>query len=145
MQLHEITSQKTSKDRRRVGRGTSSGHGKTSGRGTKGQKARTGGQVPDYFEGGQTPLIRRLPKKKGFRRPYRPQTLIINLNLLGRLLDNNKLTISSLKERGYLDPGERVKILGEGEITVAVEVEANSISASARKKIEAAGGKITIV
>jgi len=145
MQLHEITSEKTSKDRRRVGRGIGSGMGKTSGRGTKGQKARTGGSVPLHFEGGQTPIIRRLPKHKGFRRPNRPVTFVINLSSLEKLADNGKLTIASLRERGYLNTGERFKILGGGEITKAVTVEANAVSNSAKTKIEAAGGQITII
>ncbi|MFA5270214.1 MAG: 50S ribosomal protein L15 [Patescibacteria group bacterium] len=145
MQLHEITSEKISKDRRRVGRGSGSGMGKTSGRGTKGQKARTGGSVPSHFEGGQTPIIRRLPKTKGFRRPHRPVTFVINLNHLAQFADNGSLTIESLKQRGYLTAGERVKILGEGELTAAVNVEANAVSKSAKSKIEAAGGKVTII
>ncbi|MBN2585421.1 50S ribosomal protein L15 [Patescibacteria group bacterium] len=145
MQLHEITSEKTSKDRRRVGRGIGSGMGKTSGRGTKGQKSRTGGGIPARFEGGQTPIIQRLPKHKGFRRPHRPKTFVINLTHLVKLSDNGNLTLANLKQRGYLNPGERVKILSEGEISVAVNVETNAISKNARSKIEAAGGKITIV
>ena len=145
MQLHEITSEKTVKDRRRVGRGIGSGMGKTSGRGTKGQKARTGGSVPAHFEGGQTPIIRRLPKLKGFRRPNRPITFIINLSDLDRFADNGKLTIESLKSRGYLNTGERFKILGKGELTKAFTVEANAISASAKTKIESAGGQVTII
>lgn len=145
MQLHEITSSKTTKDRRRVGRGTSSGHGKTAGRGTKGQKSRTGGSMPAHFEGGQMPIIRRLPKRKGFRRPHRPKVFIINLRHLTRLADGGKLTINSLRERGFLEPGETVKILGEGEINIPIEVEINAISDGARVKLEAAGGKVTII
>ncbi|OGB75192.1 50S ribosomal protein L15 [candidate division Kazan bacterium RIFCSPHIGHO2_01_FULL_49_10] len=145
MQLHEITSEKTSKDRRRVGRGIGSGMGKTSGRGTKGQKSRTGGGVPAHFEGGQTPIIRRLPKHKGFRRPHRPVTFVINLTHLAQFADNGLLTLKSLTDRGYLNSGERVKILGSGEITTAVRVEANAISHSAKSKIEAAGGTVTII
>jgi len=145
MQMHEITSEKTSKDRRRVGRGSGSGMGKTSGRGTKGQKARTGGNVPAHFEGGQMPIIQRIPKRKGFRRPNRPVTFVINLNHLFQFADNGNLTIASLRDRGYLSAGERVKILGGGELTTAINVEANAISKSAQKAIEAAGGKVTIV
>jgi len=145
MQLHEITSSKNSKDRRRVGRGTSSGHGKTAGRGTKGQKSRTGGSIPAHFEGGQMSIIRRLPKRKGFRRPHRPKVFIINLRHLTRLVDGGKLTIKSLQERGFLEPGETVKILGEGEINAPIEVEINAISDGARAKLEAAGGKVTII
>src|SRR3989344_7515630 len=145
MQLHEITSEKTSKDRRRVGRGIGSGMGKTSGRGTKGQKSRTGGGDPAHFEGGQTPIIRRLPKHKGFRRPHRPVTFVINLTHLAQFADNGLLTLKSLTDRGYLNSGERVKILGSGEITTAVRVEANALSHSAKSKIEAAGGTVTII
>jgi large subunit ribosomal protein L15 len=145
MQLHEITSQKTSKDRRRVGRGIGSGMGKTSGRGTKGQKARTGGSIPARFEGGQTSIIQRLPKHRGFRPPNRIKTLIVNLAQLERWAENGQLTIASLRERGYLAAGERVKILGEGLINQPINVEVNAISAGARVKLEAAGGKVTIV
>ena len=119
--------------------------GKTSGRGTKGQKSRTGGGVPAHFEGGQTPIIRRLPKHKGFRRPHRPVTFVINLTHLAQFADNGLLTLKSLTDRGYLNSGERVKILGSGEITTAVRVEANAISHSAKSKIEAAGGTVTII
>lgn len=145
MRLHEITSEKISKDRLRVGRGGGSGRGTTSGRGTKGQKARTGGGIPAHFEGGQTPIVRRLPKKKGFRPPHRQKVFTINLLHLHRFIKDGQLKIADLQEQGYLEPGEQLKILGDGEIKEKVAVEVNAISATAKEKIEAAGGKVTII
>lgn len=145
MQLHEITSEKVSQGRRRVGRGAGSGRGKTAGRGTKGQKSRTGGSIPAHFEGGQMPIIRRLPKRKGFHRPNRPKVFTINLLHLHRFTEDGQLTIAGLRARGYLRPGEQLKILGDGEIKEAVKVEVHAISAAAKNKIEAAGGKVTMI
>lgn len=115
--------------RKRVGRGTSSGFGKTCGRGHKGQTSRSGGTKGRRFEGGQTPLYRRLPKR-GFKNyPFRKEYSIFNLNQLDRIKNATGL----------------IKILGRGEVKGAVEVAAHKVSAAARKKIEAAGGKITIL
>jgi large subunit ribosomal protein L15 len=115
--------------RKRVGRGTSSGLGKTCGRGHKGQTSRSGGTKGRRFEGGQTPLYRRLPKR-GFKNyPFRKEYSIFNLNQLDRIKHATGL----------------IKILGDGEVKAAVEVAAHKVSAAARKKIEAAGGKITIL
>jgi len=147
MRIDEITKNiTTAKSSKRVGRGPSSGSGKTAGRGTKGQKSRTGGNIPTHFEGGQTPLIKRIPKKKGFRAPKRSKIFIINLHHINQFLDeDNNLTISLLTEKGYLKKGELVKLLGSAKFTDKIDVTVNKISQSARKNIEAAGGKITII
>ncbi|HAR54931.1 TPA: 50S ribosomal protein L15 [Patescibacteria group bacterium] len=146
MNIQELTQLRTkNKGRRRVGRGGGSGRGTTSGRGTKGQKARTGGNVPAHFEGGQKPLMQIIPKKRGFRRPNRPRALILNVQDLPKLADNKALTIKILRDKGYLNGFDYVKILGQGEITVPIELEVHKISASAQNKIEAVGGKVKIV
>lgn len=147
MRIDEITKNiTTTKSSKRVGRGPGSGSGKTAGRGTKGQKSRTGGSIPIHFEGGQTPLVKRIPKKKGFRALKRSKIFIINLHYINQFLDkDNNLTISLLKEKGYLKQGELVKLLGSAKFTDKIDVTVNKISQSARKNIEAAGGKITII
>ena len=146
MQLHEITSHKLkNQGSKRVGRGIGSHRGKTSGRGTKGQKARTGGNVPAHFEGGQKPLMQIIPKKRGFHPHNRPQVLVINLSDLPRMAENNVLNLDILRKKGYLDGFDFVKILGDGEAVVAFEIEAHRVSAAARAKIEQAGGKINLV
>ncbi|MFA5967185.1 MAG: 50S ribosomal protein L15 [Patescibacteria group bacterium] len=146
MRLHELTQVKPKNHgTKRKGRGMGSGKGKTAGRGTKGQKARTGGNVPAHFEGGQKPLAQIIPKKKGFRRPNRPQVLVINLSDLPRLASGNSLTLQTLRDKGYLNGFDSVKILGDGEIKEAFTVEAHNISAAARQKIEQAGGKVNLV
>ncbi len=147
MRIDEITKNiATTKPSRRVGRGPGSGAGKTAGRGTKGQKSRTGGSIPIQFEGGQTPLFKRIPKKKGFRAIKRSKIFIINLHRLDQFLDkDNKLTLSVLKEKGYLKEGELVKLLGSQKIEKPVDVTVNRISKSAKAIIETAGGKVVIV
>jgi len=146
MNLQEIISLRTkNKGRQRVGRGNGSGRGTTSGRGTKGQKSRTGGNIPARFEGGQKPLMQILPKKRGFKRPNRPKALIINVQDVARFADNNQLNMKTLHEKGYLNGFDYVKILGQGEITVPIEIEVHNISISARQKIESVGGKVKII
>lgn len=122
----------------RKGRGEAS-KGKTAGRGTKGTKAR--GSVPVGFEGGQQPLIRRVPKLKGFKNPFRVEYQVVNLDKLSRLYpDGGEVTAADLADRGAVRAGQPVKILGNGEISVAVRVKAHAFSASAKEKIAAAGG-----
>ncbi|HYO86438.1 MAG TPA: 50S ribosomal protein L15 [Dermatophilaceae bacterium] len=122
----------------RVGRGGGS-KGKTAGRGTKGSKAR--GQVPARLEGGQMPLHMRLPKLRGFSNPFRTEYQVVNLDRLSVLYpDGGEATAEDLAERGAVRPGRPVKILGDGEITVAIAVRAHRFSATAKTKIEAAGG-----
>jgi large subunit ribosomal protein L15 len=125
----------------RVGRGTGS-KGKTAGRGTKGTKAR--GQVPARVEGGQTPLHMRLPKLRGFRNPFRVEYQVVNLDKLAALYpDGGNVTVEDLVARGAVRKGAPVKVLGTGDISVAVTVAVHAASASARDKITAAGGTVT--
>jgi large subunit ribosomal protein L15 len=129
------------KAKTRVGRGEAS-KGKTAGRGTKGTKARY--QVPARFEGGQMPLHMRLPKLRGFTNPFRVEYQVVNLDRLASLYPSGgEVTIDDLVAKGAVRAGEPVKILGSGEITVALQVEATKFSASARDKIVAAGGTAT--
>jgi large subunit ribosomal protein L15 len=129
-------------ERTRVGRGEAS-KGKTAGRGTKGSKART--NVPEYFEGGQMPMTRRLPKLKGFSNARFTTTYqVVNLDRLAALYPaGGVVTPEDLAAKGAVRPGELVKILGQGDVTTALQVSAHGFSASARTKITAAGGTIT--
>lgn len=131
---------------KRVGRGSGSGHGKTCGRGTKGQKARSGGQIPPHFEGGQTPIYRRLPKF-GFTNPCAEEVAIVNVgDLAQRFDDGDTVDIDTLEERGLVNGKyDVVKILGDGELDVELTVSANRFSESAREKIEQAGGSAEVV
>ena len=125
----------------RVGRGEAS-KGKTAGRGTKGTKARY--QVPAAFEGGQMPLHMRLPKLKGFKNPFKVEFQVVNLDRLSALFpDGGEVTVDSLVAKGAVRDGHPVKVLGTGEISSAVQVSAHAFSASAKEKIEAAGGSAT--
>ena len=126
----------------RVGRGEGS-KGKTAGRGTKGTKARY--QVPAAFEGGQMPLHMRLPKLKGFKNPFRVEFQVVNLDRLGELFpEGGSVTVADLVAKGAARKGQPVKVLGQGDISVAVQVSADAFSASAKEKIEAAGGTTTV-
>ncbi len=127
----------------RVGRGEGS-KGKTAGRGTKGTKARY--QVPANFEGGQMPLHMRLPKLKGFKNPAKVTFQVVNLTRLSQLFpQGGEIDAAALAAAGAVRPGQPVKVLGDGEISVAVQITADAASASAREKIEAAGGSVTLV
>jgi large subunit ribosomal protein L15 len=129
---------KTSKTR--VGRGEAS-KGKTAGRGTKGTKARY--QVPEGFEGGQMPLHMRLPKLKGFRNPAHKQFQVVNLERLAELYPKGgEVTVADLVAKGAVRKNELVKVLGDGEISVALTVTVNKVSGSAKEKITAAGGTV---
>jgi large subunit ribosomal protein L15 len=126
----------------RVGRGEAS-KGKTAGRGTKGSKARN--NVSPGFEGGQMPIHMRLPKLKGFKNPFRVEFQVVNLDRISALYpDGGEVTADSLAERGAVRAGRPVKVLGEGDLAVPVQVSADAFSASARTKIEAAGGTATL-
>jgi large subunit ribosomal protein L15 len=145
MKLHDLRPPKGSKKKRkRVGRGIAAGQGKTAGRGTKGQKARSGGGVRPYFEGGQLPLVRKLPFARGidFNNPWRVEYKPVNLKrLLAYFEDGAVISPETLAEAGIIkSPKELVAILGVGELDRAYTVRAHRISASARQKIEAAGG-----
>ncbi len=141
MRLHEIYPfQEERKNRKRVGRGGGSGWGGTSGKGHKGQNARSGGGVPAWFEGGQMPLARRLPKR-GFKNPFREEYVALNVGLiLGAFEGKTEITIEDIYERGLCKKGALVKVLGMGEVSAAVTIEAHRFSASASEKITKAGG-----
>jgi large subunit ribosomal protein L15 len=125
----------------RVGRGEAS-KGKTAGRGTKGTKARY--QVPAAFEGGQMPLHMRLPKLKGFKNPFKVEFQVVNLDRLNELFpDGGTVGVDELVAKGAVRSGQPVKVLGSGDISVAVQVSAHAFSASAKEKIAAAGGSTT--
>lgn len=124
----------------RVGRGEGS-KGKTAGRGTKGTKARY--QVPAAFEGGQMPLHMRLPKLRGFKNPFRKEYQVVNLAKLAELYPNGgEVTIADLVAKGAVRKSELVKVLGTGEVSVKLTVNVDAVSASAKEKIEAAGGSV---
>jgi len=126
----------------RVGRGEGS-KGKTAGRGTKGTKARY--QVPESFEGGQTPLHMRLPKMRGFKNPFKVEYQVVNLDKISALFpEGGQVTATELVAKGAVRKGRPVKVLGTGELTVKVDVTAEKFSASAKEKIEAAGGSVTV-
>ena len=128
--------------KRRVGRGEGGKGGKTAGRGTKGSGARQ--TVPQNFEGGQMPLHMRVPKLRGFKNPFRVEYQIVNLSRLGELFpEGGSVGVEDLVASGAVRSGQPVKILGTGEITVAVQVTADAFSASAKDKIAAAGGSTT--
>lgn len=132
------------KRKKRVGRGVGSGMGKTSTRGQKGQMARSNGKGAG-FEGGQMPLIRRVPKR-GFTNPFRTPYAVVNVGTLQDLEGVDEVTVDLLRERGLIrKSAERVKVLGQGDLSRAVKVAAHAVSESARAKIEAAGGAIELL
>ncbi len=133
------------KPRKRVGRGTGSGMGKTSTRGHKGQQARKGHKVKLGFEGGQMPLIRRLPKR-GFKNPTRVEYFALNVCDLERFENGTEVTIDLLRDNGlFANKYDGIKLLGSGELTKKLIVKVNGVSASAKAKIEALGGSVEIV
>jgi large subunit ribosomal protein L15 len=139
MKLHELSPAKGSKhSKKRVGRGPGSGLGKTAGRGEKGQKSRTGYSSRPGFEGGQMPLIRRVPKR-GFTNIWKTEYAVVNLSQLAEL--EGEVNPQMLAEHGLVRSGKKVKVLGDGEIGKALTVVADKFSKSAREKIEAAGGR----
>ena len=125
----------------RVGRGEAS-KGKTAGRGTKGTKARY--QVPERFEGGQMPLHMRLPKLKGFKNPFKTEYQVVNLDKLAALYpEGGEVTVQDLVAKGAVRKNSLVKVLGQGEVSVALQVTVDAVSGSAKEKITAAGGTVT--
>jgi len=131
------------KRRKRVGRGTASGHGKTAGRGMKGQNSRSGGGVRPYFEGGQLPLVRRLPHKRGFNNIFKVRYSVVNLDRLAGFRKGSKVDPEALAQAGIIKSArEPVKILGGGDMEKPLTVSAHRFSASAKEKIEAAGGTV---
>lgn len=134
-----------SKNRKRLGRGSGSGHGKTSGRGHKGQRARSGGRGKTGFEGGQMPLQRRVPKR-GFTNIFRKEYAIVNLSDLDRFDKGSTVDVSSLLEAGLVNKiGAGVKLLADGDITKPLIIRVHKSSQAAREKVEAAGGRIEVV
>ena len=146
MKLHELQPATGSrKVRNRVGRGTSSGNGKTSGRGQKGQKSRSGGGVRLGFEGGQTPLFMRLPKR-GFTNVNRKEYAVVNLDILNRFEDGTEVTPLTLVEAGIVkDEKSGIKVLGNGELTKKLTVKAAKFSKTAEEAIVANGGSVEVI
>jgi large subunit ribosomal protein L15 len=147
MKLHDLRPPTGKKrKRKRVGRGIAAGQGKTAGRGTKGQNARSGGGVRPYFEGGQLPIVRKLPFARGvgFRNPWKVEYKPVNVGRLVRYFEDGAvITPETLAEAGIIKSSkELVAILGEGELDRNYTIRAHRISASARQKIEAAGGTV---
>jgi len=142
MQLHELKAPEGStRERIRIGRGHGSGKVKTGGKGTKGQNARAGGGVPPYFEGGQLPLIRKLPYRRGFKNPFRVEYREVNVRDLGDFPPGATVGPQEFETAGVLrGKSGPVKVLGQGDISVKLTVRAHKFTAGARQKIEAAGG-----
>ena len=133
----------STRPKRRVGRGIGGKGGKTAGRGTKGQKAKR--TIPATFEGGQMPLHMRLPKLKGFKNPFKVDFQVVNLDRINDLFpEGGTVGVEDLIAKGAVRDGSPVKVLGQGEITVKVDVTAQAFSSSAKEKIEAAGGSATV-
>lgn len=147
MKLHELKPAEGAKRKvKRVGRGTGSGMGKTSTRGQKGQWSRSGGGVRIGFEGGQMPLARRLPKRGFSNYPFRKEYTVINIERLEQLDAGTVVTAELLKEMGIISKIEKngLKVLGRGELTKKLTVQADKVSASAKQAIEAVGGNVEV-
>ena len=144
MQQNTIKSNQPRKNRKRVGRGDGSGYGSYSGRGMKGQKSRSGGGVRPGFEGGQLPMIKRLPSLRGFTNVFKKQFNAVNLDrIIEKFPEGGDIETKDLVgARVIRDNGHPTKILGRGEVTVALSVTANKFTKSAKEKIEAAGGSV---
>ena len=144
MKLHHLRPADGSKKRKiRVGRGESGRRGKTAGRGTKGLKARS--KVRPGFEGGQTPLIRQIPKLKGFRNPNREEFTVVNVERLSGFSAGDTITPQELRDAGIAKKRGKIKVLGQGDIDVALTVKAHAFSIGAADKIKAAGGSIELI
>jgi large subunit ribosomal protein L15 len=163
MKLHDLRPADGSRQpRTRVGRGIAAGKGKTAGRGTKGQKARAGGSIPPWFEGGQTPLHMRIPKLRGFKNRFKIEYEVVNIGAIGALADRGAFETETPQKGAKAGPitvnqdilravglvrtlNKPLKILGSGELTVALFVVADAFTGSARSKIEAAGGSVNVL
>lgn len=146
MRLHDLAPPAGSRSRsRRLGRGISAGQGKTAGRGTKGQKARAGKPLPGWFEGGQTPIHMRVPKLRGFKNRFRVGYTAVNVARLAEVAEAGKVTPELLARAGLVRRDARVKVLGDGALSAPLEVSAHAVSASAKQKIESAGGSVVIL
>lgn len=146
MKLHELKpAEGSTKGRKRIGRGVGSGWGKTAGRGNKGHNARSGGGVRPGFEGGQMPLHRRLPKR-GFNNVFKKVIAVVNVNDLARFESGAVVDEASLVRSGLIKGRmDGIKLLGRGEIDIALTVKLNAVSRSAKAKIEAAGGTVEVI
>ena len=146
MKLHELKPAKgATKERKRIGRGVASGWGKTAGRGSKGQKSRSGGNPRPGWEGGQMPLHRRLPKR-GFTNIFKKEIAVVNLRDLERFESGTVVDQAALVRGGLLKGShDGVKLLGQGEIGVPLTIKLNAVSRSAQEKIEAAGGTVEVI
>jgi large subunit ribosomal protein L15 len=146
MRLNELKAPVGSNHRRkRIGRGEGSGHGKTSTKGNKGQRARSGGNIKPWFEGGQMPIQRRLPVR-GFTNLSRKEYTVINLDVLGQFSENTVVTPKLLKSVGIINKiKDGVKVLGNGELNVSLVIKAHSFSKSAETKIKEAGGRAEVI
>lgn len=148
MKLHDLRpAEGATKKQKRVGRGTGSGRGKTSTRGTKGQNSRSGGGVRLTFEGGQLPLVKRLPKMRGFNNRFRLDFTPVNLDALDRRFEaDSEVTPETLSSQGLLgNAKELVVVLARGEVTKALKIKAHRVSATAKEKIETAGGSVEML
>ena len=147
MKLHELNASPEAKSRKRVGRGPGSGLGKTAGRGENGQKSRSGASIPAWFQGGQTPLYRRVPKRGFNNARFRTEYATINLSDLNKYFnDGEEVTPEILKEKGIIKQQLcGVKVLGNGELEKKLTIKANRFSSSAVTKIESAGGKAEVI
>lgn len=144
MEMHNLGPAVKGKDRNRVGRGIGSGNGKTAGKGHKGQKARTGGKIRRGFEGGQTPLYRRIPKR-GFNNIFTIEYATVNVSDLERFENGTVVNMELLVNEGIIRKElAGLKVLGNGSLTKKLTVEAKKFTASAKEKIEAVGGKIEV-
>jgi large subunit ribosomal protein L15 len=149
MKLHNLKAPASNKKtRKRVGRGQGSGMGEQSGRGHNGQKSRSGSKVKAWFEGGQMPLQRRIPKF-GFKNPFRTEYQALNVQKVADYIEAGRLTetitLQDLVTQGLVDDKDRVKLLGTGEIENKISIEVHACSNSAKEKIESAGGEVTII
>ena len=148
MRIHDLKpNQGATHSRKRVGRGPGSGHGTTAGRGMNGQKSRSNVGLKVGFEGGQTPLYRKFPQKKGFNNINRKEYAVVNVAKLEEVFEaNTEITAEALLEKKCINSvKDGIKILGDGELTKAFTVKANKFSAVATKKIEACGGKVEVI
>ena len=146
MKQHDMRAPKGARHAvRRLGRGISMGQGKTGGRGTKGQKARTGGSIPGWFEGGQTPIHMRIPKMRGFKNRFRSPFVAVNVDRLSDYAVDGKVTPETLAAKGLVRTDAKIKILANGDVDGKFEVHAHAVSATAREKIESAGGSIVLI
>lgn len=146
MRIHELKPHpKAKKKIKRVGRGTGSGHGSTAGRGHDGQNSRSGGGVRRGFEGGQTPLFRRVPKRGFNNKQFAEKYSVINVSSLNRFASDTEINPDLLRQEKLIDRNTKVKILGDGLLEKSLTVKAHKFTTAAKEKIEAAGGQVEVL